>query len=463
MNRKKLSYIGIGLAAGLLLIVVGIIAQRSHRSANDGMSLILHDEELAVRRLQLAKAGMILQAEMAAVPRNLALSFWGRVVLLGSFSGSLLILAAGGHRAMVKARSVHQYQIGGNVFFVHERDLSIAAPIAMGLVNAENLKQMAGGEGKALQLAEKIANVQLAGLDAPPAIAPVLPASIPSFQTLIESGEIARDKPMILGYENGAPRRGSFLDIYSAAVAGESGSGKTSTMLFLIGSGIIAEGVRFMGIDPHYPHPKSLGFKTRPLWEVGLMQMATNIVAMQDLCEQIDATIDARLAQRDKDVTPVVLVIDELAFLAKSGFGKTLAHTMERVSMEGRKCAVYMLASSQTWLADRTGGSSVVRDTLTSAFVHRIKPKQANLLLQDKDEAEKVKKYVKQPGDVLLCPVNDDSIICQIPQTTEDDMRQVARLLAPRSTLRDKLQRANLDEVARKTGIAVERLQKLKK
>ena len=148
MNRKKLSYIGIGLAAGLLLIVVGIIAQRSHRSANDGMSLILHDEELAVRRLQLAKAGMILQAEMAAVPRNLALSFWGRVVLLGSFSGSLLILAAGGHRAMVKARSVHQYQIGGNVFFVHERDLSIAAPIAMGLVNAENLSRWRVGKGR---------------------------------------------------------------------------------------------------------------------------------------------------------------------------------------------------------------------------------------------------------------------------------------------------------------------------
>jgi hypothetical protein len=102
---------------------------------------------------------------------------------------------------------------------------------------------------------------------------------------------------------------------------------------------------------------------------------------------------------------------------------------MERISTEGRKCAVYMLASSQTWLAARTGDSSVVRDTLTSAYVHRIKPKQANLLLQDRGEAEKVKKYVKQAGDVLFCPVGDDSVVCKMPYTTEADMMMVAEML----------------------------------
>ncbi len=62
----------------------------------------------------------------------------------------------------------------------------------------------------------------------------------PTFRELLARGELARGKPMILGYEHGVPRRGSFLDIYSAAVAGESGSGKTSTLLFLIGSALIS-------------------------------------------------------------------------------------------------------------------------------------------------------------------------------------------------------------------------------
>jgi len=77
-------------------------------------------------------------------------------------------------------------------------------------------------------------------------------------------------------------------------------------------------------------------------------------------------------------------------------------------------------------LTARTGKSSVVRDTLTSAYVHRIKPKQANLLLQDKEEAEKVKRYVKQEGDVLFCPVGDESVVGRMPLTTEGDMKRVA-------------------------------------
>ncbi len=360
---------------------------------------------------------------------------------------SVLIMSYAYSRAKIKQASVYTYKIGKyNEVVVHEKDLSIAAPIAMGLMNAEQLKQMNGGVERAFELYTRMAEVQskqiqaLVGRLAPGR--PIrlqaresteLPASrrknVPTFRELLLSREIAFGKPMILGYENGLPRHGSFMDIYSAAVAGESGSGKTATLLFLIGSGLVSCSVRFLGIDPHYPHPKSLGFKTKPLWEAGLMKMATYKDDMLALLHDVERTLDRRLQQIDKDSTPVVLVIDELAFLAKSSIGKAIAHTMERVSIEGRKCAVYMLASSQTWLAVRTGASSVVRDTLTSAFVHRIKPKQANLLLQDKEEADKVKKHVKHPGDVLLCPVSDDSVVCKIPFTAQADMNIVVEIL----------------------------------
>lgn len=354
-------------------------------------------------------------------------------------------------KSRLKKASVHTYKIGKyNEVIVHEKDLSIAAPIAMGLMNAEQLKQMNGGVEQAFELYTKMAEVQTKQIQAlvgkrgvvpavayqaapeqpaPPALSAGTGGEIPTFQKLLTSGAIAPGKPMILGYEDGQPIEGSFLDIYSAAVAGESGSGKTATLLFLIGSGLVACGARYIGIDPHYPHPKSLGFKTKPLWETGLMRMATYKDDMLVVLAEIERIIDRRLKQIDKNDTPVVLVIDELAFLSKTSIGSQLAHTMERISTEGRKCSVYMLASSQTWLAARTGDSSVVRDTLTSAYVHRIKPKQANLLLQDKEEAEKVRKYVKQAGEVLFCPVNDDSTICRMPFTTEQDMELIARML----------------------------------
>lgn len=371
--------------------------------------------------------------------------------VLGVLLISVLMISYSIAKSKLKKASVHTYKIGQyNEVVVHEKDLSIAAPIAMGLMNAEQLKQMNGGVERAFELYTKMAEVQAKQIQAlvgrkgiNPNLSNAGPApfqgsvelpaphteNVPTFQQLLTTGEIARGKPMILGYENGIPRRGSFLDIYSAAVAGESGSGKTATLLFLIGSGLVSCSIRFLGIDPHYPHPKSLGFKTKPLWEAGLMRMATYKDDMLAVLDEVERTIDNRLKQIDTDTTPLVLVIDELAFLAKTSIGSAIAHTMERISTEGRKCAVYMLASSQTWLVVRTGQSSVVRDTLTSAFVHRIKPKQANLLLQDKEEADKVKKYVKQAGDVLLCPVNDDSVICKMPFTTEIDMLMIANML----------------------------------
>ncbi|MCP4405765.1 MAG: hypothetical protein GY801_51770 [bacterium] len=378
------------------------------------------------------------------------------IAVLGVLLISMLLISYSLAKSKLKKASVHTYKIGKhNEVVVHEKDLSIAAPIAMGLMNAEQLKQMNGGVERAFDLYTKMAEVQAKQIqtlvgrkgitpntsaplpfqESPVQESPELQAlqtgtqHVPTFRALLSNGEISRGKQMILGFENGAPRRGSFLDIYSSAVAGESGSGKTATLLFLIGSGLVANSVRYLGIDPHYPHPKSLGFKTKPLWDAGLMRMATYKDDMLAVLNEVEKTIDNRLQQHDTDSTPVVLVIDELAFLAKTSIGGKVAHTMERISTEGRKCAVYLLASSQTWLVARTGDSSVVRDTLTSAFVHRIKPKQANLLLQDKAEAEKVRKYVKQAGEVLLCPVSDDSVICKMPFTTESDMEFVAKML----------------------------------
>jgi hypothetical protein len=399
------------------------------------------DPALKAAQQTLALEKLAIQREH--LRRNADVVFYGAAGMMVAACLSGVIVASGKHRAQVKRASVHEYVIAGSKVIVHERDLALAAPVALGLMNAAQLKEMNGGMEKAFELSCRMAelqNHQLKALMSGSRALQALPEStdheeehvsgqIPTFRELVQSDEIARGKPMILGYRDGVPRRGSYLDIYSAAVAGESGSGKTATLLYLIGAGLIAEGVRYYGIDPHYPHPKSLAFKTKALWEAGLMRMATQKDAILDLLREIDHLIDLRISQVDTDTTPMVLVIDELAFLSKTTIRAQLAHTMERVSTEGRKCAIYMLASSQTWLVARSGESSVVRDTLTSAYVHRIKPKQANLLLQDKEQADIVRKKIKRPGEVLFCPTHDDPVILQMPYTTEHDMNLVIDLV----------------------------------
>jgi len=367
--------------------------------------------------------------------------------VLASICASALIIAAGIHREHVRRASVFMAKIGQfSEFPVHIRQIQSGelAPQLATLTAAEQLERMNAGQEKIVRALESIietgtAQMRVIASQARAALPPAPDArdsepvnyiAPPSFAQLLLQQEIATGKQMILAFINGIAKRGSFLDIYSSAVAGESGSGKTGTLLFLIACGLISEYIRFIVIDPHYPHPKSLGAKTRILWEKGLMSLASTDEEILKALREVEITIFERIRQIDLSTHPVVLVIDEVAFLAKSPtVGKAITNTMERVSTEGRKCDVYMLASSQTWLAARTGGSSVVRDTLTSAYVHRIKPKQANLLLQDKDEAEMVRQHVKRAGDVLLCSVHDDPVIGQMPYTTEEDIKLVANMV----------------------------------
>src|SRR5579883_383811 len=70
-----------------------------------------------------------------------------------------------------------------------------------------------------------------------------LPAAIQTFRELIDAGvvqeAIARGQ-MLLGYVEGQLRYGSWLDLYSCGIGGVSGSGKTTTVRFLLLQAVLA-------------------------------------------------------------------------------------------------------------------------------------------------------------------------------------------------------------------------------
>lgn len=278
--------------------------------------------------------------------------------VLTSLCVSVIIVAAGIHHERVRRASVFMAKIGQySEIPVHIKQIKSGElnPQLATLAAAEQLERINAGQEKIVRALESIidtgtAQMRVIASQARAALPPALDAdpeeaahylAPPPFAQLIETREIAHGKPMILAYVQGQPKRGSFLDIYSSAIAGESGSGKTATLLYLIACGLISEYIRFIAIDPHYPHPKSLGAKTRPLWENGFMALASTDDEIFKALQEVESTIFERIQRIDTQTHPVVLVIDEVAFLSKSPtVGKAITSTMERVSTEGRKCEV---------------------------------------------------------------------------------------------------------------------------
>lgn len=366
--------------------------------------------------------------------------FWQSVNVAGAASALLagVMLVYSVSLARIKRASVHTYEIGQSKVIVHERDLSLAWPIATGLMNAEKLEHLNGGLEKALELYATMASVQneqiraLLGpqrsqrLALPPAILPEAQEirHVPTFRDLLTSGVISTGKPLVFGYlDDGSPKTGTWQDIFSGAIGGQSGYGKTSTLRSLIAQSLL-QGIRFWIIDYHYPHPESLIATLGDLKDSPLVTSAEMEIDVPDILRDVLATIDRRKHKNEPCEPVKVLCIDEVLEIVKHC--PLAGDVIERIGTEGRKMRVYGLFSAQSWKASRVGGSTA-RDNLTSKFAHRMERKQADMLLQDSDQTRIVKKLRK--GQALFCPHNGSAEVLSIPYCAPDDMRLVADLV----------------------------------
>lgn len=391
----------------------------------------------------LSDAEMSLQIQRFALKERhlerddlFAVSAWAGMI--SSLCLSVIIVAAGWHRAWVKRAQVHTYEIGGSKIIVHERDLALALPIATGLMNAEKLEKMHNGMEHAFKLYTTMAEIQNAQLRAiigrrgpqSQAALSVAPAEnalievpkVPTFGQLIGSGLIAADRPLVFGYAHGQPKTGTWKDIYSNATGGQSGSGKTNTLRALIAQSIL-QGVHFWIVDYHWPHEESLLATLGNLKDSLQVTYADKLIDVRPLLEAVDATIDRR-KQGEELSTPIrVLCIDELLQIVKNcPYAETV---IERIGTEGRKFGVYGLFSAQSWKSNKI--DTTARDNLTSIFAHYMKPNQARVLLQDSDRERQVKHL--RPGQMLFCPLNGLDEVIDVPFCSSEDIRLVANMV----------------------------------
>jgi hypothetical protein len=253
-------------------------------------------------------------------------------------------------------------------------------------------------------------------------------AAAPTFAQLLASRRVGRGNPLLLGVDTdtGAELVGSWLDLYSTAVSGMPGSGKTTSQRFLACQTAL-HGACFAVCDPHAgAADDSLAATLAPLSAAFVCAPASGDKAILEIVRYVADVGRRRVSGQDGDTTPLILWVDELtSLLGRSSVAGELAELLERVAQEYRKRAVFVCASGQIWTAART--SSELRDSFASVLCHRMKRAQARLLLPT-DEAEQAERLAV--GQAVLWRTSGETSTVQVPLTTAEDVRRVAGLLA---------------------------------
>jgi len=257
------------------------------------------------------------------------------------------------------------------------------------------------------------------------AIAEAPDLAIPTFATMLDQNLVGAGRKLVLGYDEGGVMEGDWTDLYSTAIGGMPGQGKTTTQRFFACQTAL-HGARFACIDPHFgAGPDSLGATLAPLGATFLCPIASDDKTMLDTVRHVADIGAQRVKGLDKGTTPIILWVDELtALLGRSSVGDDLADLLERIAQEYRKKGIYVSASGQIWSASRA--TSELRDSFASVIAHRMKRGQARMLLPT-DEAQMVERL--SPGRAVLWRTSGATTLIGIPNTTEADVVRVAQMI----------------------------------
>lgn len=406
-------------------------------------------EKLQVEREQLKRLDAFenerVRVKRATLQRDNDLNFYGVLGLFSAFGMAVLILASGYSLAKLKRSSVHFARIGQHSEIpIHQKDLQNFYPIAVNLSLAEIEASTSMAHDKAYRISRQMVDDiteytrAIAGKRGMLALGaghaeenfidiPVHTAT-PSFAELLRNGLLAPGKPLILGYNRqGQPQTRSLRDVKSLAIAGWQGSGKTLSMGYIIASSVLAYGVQVYVVDPHKHHPESLSALIMPLEATGRVTII-NPFDTPALIHDLHTLLDQRLNGQAPCEPGILLVIDEMARLAKMDCFDQLVTFLERCTEETRKANITFIGGSHKWTARHFKGRADIRGCMNSMLIHKTKPSQADLLVEDAHDKNLVKQ-LHHPGDAILVTDYDTPQVITMPLATRDDMQRVAELV----------------------------------
>lgn len=406
-----------------------------------GSKIDLEGKKIKTDELREQKIQDEIRAQIADIPFYRKLYQYGSISVTGSICFALIVAASGFATAHILRATVFIAKIHGAEIPIKRSQLPEMTPVLNALTIAEQLDANAETASLAIDLYAKIssaATAQIAALQKHQVMltATALPTALPdvlttpntqTFAELLRSEQIAPGKPLILGFHHGVPEHCDIKNLKSVAIAGWQGSGKTSSAAYLLGTSVLCYNAEAYIIDPHKTHEEGLYARIQPLEATGQIHII-NPFETPGLIKTINTRLDRRLRGVESCQRPLLFVIDELARLAKMEYFDELVMLLERCTEETRKANIVFLGISVKWTARHFKGRADIRGCMNSSLIHKCKPSQAELLLEDSKE-KKLVEDLKRPGDAILLTDYAGTKQIHIPFCTRTDMETVANLV----------------------------------
>lgn len=261
-----------------------------------------------------------------------------------------------------------------------------------------------------------------------------LPSDVPSRQTfaeLIMSGEIGPGKPLILGASVTGPEYRSLESVKTMAVTGMQGSGKTLSIVYFIASCLLAYGQNILTyvLDPHYHTSESLGWYLQPLTQAKLVTMvppAETAMMIQKLNQMVESRISGKAPCNQR----ILVVIDELGRLSKMSCFPTLIDFFDKAVQDTRKIGITTIGISHKWTARHFKGHADIRAAMNSMWIHKTKPSNAKLLMEDMDGGKRLLERIKEPGQgILVTDYSDPKVVTTPWMNPGQDLQTVIDLV----------------------------------
>ena len=185
---------------------------------------------------------------------------------------------------------------------------------------------------------------------------------------------------LLTGFEDGNAFYSPVDRTYGVCVAGLPGMGKSNGMRFYALQ-MVLHGAQMAIIDPAANSASGEGLAAsfeHHLWA----PMAVELDEIVGLLRQIDLLGQRRDSGRDADLTPLLLLADEVtSLITDDEYGAEIKALLIRINRRYRKNKIYTIGAGQDWLAGAQRGDTSLRNAYVCKTVFRIDRTNAAKLL----------------------------------------------------------------------------------